>query len=384
MFNDQTKSVIDSAKLDITYSKDDQVTLLLAGNWNLNQPLPGEKEALSGILRHPRVKEIRFDTNKLVGWDSAILVFLRTIFLWAEQQQIPVNLNGLPQGLQKLLKLATAVPERETGRDPMETSLLSRIGDVSIGLTRSTAETLEFVGEVFLSFMRFLRGKARFRRDDFLQVLQESGAQALPIVSLITFLMGVILAFVGAVQLQQFGAEIFVANLVAIGMVREMGALMTAIILAGRSGAAFAAQLGTMMVNEEIDAFKTMGFSEMDFLVLPRLLALSLMVPLLALYADFLGIIGGAVVSITMLDISVLQYFEQTKSALTPLHFILGLIKAALYGALVALAGCLRGMQSGRSASAVGSATTSAVVTGIVWIIVACAITTVIYSVLGV
>jgi phospholipid/cholesterol/gamma-HCH transport system permease protein len=184
--------------------------------------------------------------------------------------------------------------------------------------------------------------------------------------------------------LQQFGAEIYVANLVGIAMVREMGALMTAIILAGRSGAAFAAQLGTMMVNEEIDAFKTMGFSEMDFLVLPRLLALSLMVPLLALYADFLGIIGGAVVGIGMMDLNLLQYFEQTRSALTPNHFILGLIKAVIYGGLVALAGCLRGMQSGRSASAVGSATTSAVVTSIVWVIVACAITTVIYNVLGV
>ena len=384
MTNVQHESTTETAKLDITYSKEDRVTLVLEGRWRMGEPSPGEKEALSGILRHPRVKEIGFDTTKLINWDSAILVFLRTVFLWAQQQQIPVNLEGLPRGLQKLLNLATAVPERETGRDPMETSLLSRIGDVSINVTRSTAETLEFVGEVFLSFMRFLRGKARFRRYDFLQVLQETGAQALPIVSLITFLMGVILAFVGAVQLQQFGAEIFVADLVAIGMVREMGALMTAIILAGRSGAAFAAQLGTMMVNEEIDAFKTMGFSEMDFLVLPRLLALSLMVPLLALYADFLGIIGGAVVSITMLDISVLQYFEQTRSALTPLHFILGLIKAAIYGALVALAGCLRGMQSGRSASAVGSATTSAVVTSVVWIIVACAITTVIYSLLGI
>jgi len=384
MANNQSEDVIESLKLNITYSSDDEVTLILAGNWKMGEPLPSEKEALSGILRQPRVKSIHFNSEKLLLWDSAILVFLRTIFLWAEQQQILVQLDGLPQGLQKLLKLATAVPERETGRDPMEASLLSRIGDVSVSLTRSTAETLEFVGEVSLSLMRFLRGKARFRRYDFMQLLQESGAQALPIVSLITFLMGVILAFVGAVQLQQFGAEIFVANLVAIGMVREMGALMTAIILAGRSGASFAAQLGTMMVNEEIDAFKTMGFSEMDFLVLPRLLALSLMVPLLALYADFLGIIGGAVVSVTMLDISVLQYFEQTRSALTPLHFLLGLIKAAIYGALVALAGCLRGMQSGRSASAVGSATTSAVVTGIVWIIVACAITTVIYSVLGV
>jgi phospholipid/cholesterol/gamma-HCH transport system permease protein len=379
-----SENVIELSKLDFSYSQDDRVTLILAGDWKMGQSLPDGKEALTGILRRPGVSGINFDASKLTSWDSAVLVFLRTIFLWAEQQQISVNTDGLPKGLQTLLKLATAVPERDTGSDPMETSLLSRIGDVSVSLTRSTGETLEFMGEVFLSLMRFVRGKARFRRYDFLQLLQESGAQALPIVTLINFLMGVILAFVGAVQLQQFGAEIFVANLVAIAMVREMGALMTAIILAGRSGAAFAAQLGTMMVNEEIDAFKTMGFSAMDFLVLPRLLALSLMVPLLALYADFLGIMGGAIVGVSMMDLSVLQYFEQTRGALNPTHFLLGSIKAGIYGGLVALAGCLRGMQSGRSASAVGSATTSAVVTGIVWIILACAITTVIYSVLGV
>src|SRR5262249_42661737 len=147
------------------------------------------------------------------------------------------------------------------------------------------------------------RGAARFRRSDFLQILQECGGQALPIVSLISFLVGVILAYVGAIQLRTFGAQVYVADLVGIAMTREMGAMMAAIIMAGRTGAAFAAQLGTMQVNEEIDALQTLGIPAMEFLVLPRMLALALMMPLLGLYADLMGILGGAAVGVGLLDI---------------------------------------------------------------------------------
>jgi phospholipid/cholesterol/gamma-HCH transport system permease protein len=232
--------------------------------------------------------------------------------------------------------------------------------------------------------VRFLGGKARFRRKDFLQLLQQCGAQALPIVTVIGILIGVILAFVGAVQLRLFGAQAYVADLVAIATVREMGPLMTAIVMAGRSGAAFAATIGTMTVNEEVDALETSGFSSMEFLVLPRVLALTLMLPLLALYTDFMAIVGGAVVGVGAFDITLGQYVEQTRNAVPPLFFGLGLIKATLYGLLVALAGCYYGMRCGRSASAVGSVTTSAVVVGVILIIVATAITTVIYDILGV
>lgn len=201
--------------------------------------------------------------------------------------------------------------------------------------------------------------------------------------SLISFLVGLILAFVGAVQLQQFGAQIYVADLVGLGMAREMGAMMTGIIMAGRTGAAFAAQLGTMRVNEEIDALTTMGFSPMDFLVLPRMLALMTMLPLLCLYADFMGILGGLVVGVGMLDLELAQYVNESLLALSLLDFGLGLIKSAVYGAVIAIAGCYRGMQCGNSSAAVGEAATSAVVTSIVWIVVASAILTVIYDALG-
>jgi len=236
---------------------------------------------------------------------------------------------------------------------------------------------------VSLAFVRLLERRARYRRSDLLLVLQEVGAQALPIVSLISFLVGVILAYVGAVQLRQFGAQIYVADLVGIGMTREMGAMMAAVIMAGRTGAAFAAQLGTMQVNEEIDALTTLGISPIEFLVLPRILALAIMMPLLCLYADLLGLLGGMAVGVGMLDLGVVEYYVRTAGAISIADCVAGLIKAAVFGVLVAVAGCLRGIQCGRSSAAVGAATTSAVVTGIVLIIVSDALTTVLFDLLG-
>ena len=261
---------------------------------------------------------------------------------------------------------------------------MSQIGESAIVFGRSVVEMLGFIGEATVAFMRLLKGKARFRRSDFTLTIQQCGVQALPIVSLISLLIGLILAFVGAVQLMMFGAQIYVASLVGISMVRVMGAIMAGIIMAGRTGAAFAAQLGTMQVNEEIDALKTMGISPMEFLVLPRMLALVLMMPLLCIYADLMGILGGLIVGVFMLDLSAVEYFNQTKASVTLNHFWIGLFHGAVFGVLVALAGCLRGLQCGRSASAVGDAATSAVVTGIVSIIVATAIITIICNVLGI
>jgi phospholipid/cholesterol/gamma-HCH transport system permease protein len=286
----------------------------------------------------------------------------------------------LPDGVRKLLALATAVPERAGARrEAARDSMLTRIGKAAIATVDASGGTLGFIGEAFLVFLKLLSGRARFRGSDFALVLQECGAEALPIVSLISFLVGSILAFIGAVQLQQFGAQVYVANLVGLAMALEMGAMMTAIIMAGRTGAAFAAQLGTMQVNQEIDALTTMGFAPMEFLVLPRMLALMLMVPLLTVYADLMGILGGAVIAVSLLDVSLRVYFNQLQEALTLKYIAQGLIKSAVYGVIVALAGCLRGMQCGRSAAAVGQAATSAVVTGIVGIIVASATLTVIY-----
>ncbi len=361
------------------------LTLELTGDWLLANRPPPASDAARMIADETKVSTVAFDTRGLGRWDSGLLTFLMKIRESCLARSIGVDAAGLPDGVHRLLDLATAVPEKEGARRSLTSpGLIERVGVRALALGHAAGDSLAFLGEATMSFGRLVSGRARFRRSDLWLVVEDCGVRALPIVSLISILVGLILAFVGAVQLALFGAQIFVANLVGIGMAREMGAMMTAIIMAGRTGAAFAAQLGTMQVNEEIDALKTLGIPPMDFLVLPRMLALILMMPILCLYANLLGIIGGAIVGIGMLDITAAQYLSQTKAALSPTDFAVGVVKAAVFGVLIALSGCLRGMQSGRSASAVGAAATSAVVTAIVLIVVVDGLFAVITNVLGI
>ena len=280
--------------------------------------------------------------------------------------------GGLPTGVQKLLSLALeALEKKAVHKEEIPEPFLARIGEITLNISQSAAGMFAFIGEATTAFIRLIMGRARFRSSDMALTIQECGPQALPIVSLISALVGVIVAFVGIVQLRLFGAEIYIANVVGIAMAREMGALMTAIIMMGRTGAAFAAQLGTMEVNEEIDAFKTLGISPMEFLVMPRIIALVLMMPLLCLYSDIVGILGGALIGIGMFDLSITQYYDQTIQALNLTQFSIGIIKSVVFAVLIALSGCYYGIHCGRSASSVGDATTSAVVMGIVLIVVA-------------
>ena len=369
-------------KGEMHVSRPDAETLVvrLSGSWTVESELPSAADLQQQLDSGPRVQRLIVEMQEVTSWDSGLVTFLRKLAELCAERQIVLDRAGLPEGVRRLLDLAAAVPERAGARrEAMRDPILARIGKATIATTASAGSMLGFIGEAFLAFLKLLRGQARFRRSDLALLVQECGAQALPIVTLISFLVGAILAFIGAVQLQQFGAQIYVANLVGLAMALEMGAMMTAIIMSGRTGAAFAAQLGTMQVNQEIDALTTLGISPMEFLVVPRMLALVLMVPLLTIYADLMGMLGGAAIAATTLDVSLPVYFRQIQEALTLKAFAQGLIKSAVYGAIVALSGCLRGMQSGRSAAAVGEAATSAVVTGIVGIIVSSAILTVIY-----
>ena len=363
----------------------DTLVVRIAGEWTVGQPLPPAGEVEKELSSGPGVRRVAFDAAALGKWDSGLLTFLLKVFDRCSAAGIAVEKTGLPPGVVRLLDLATAVPERKGARRELKRDpFLARIGAGAEKAWKSNRDVFTFVGEVSVAVLRMFRGKARFRRSDLLEILQECGAQALPIVSLISVLVGLILAFVGAIQLKAFGAQLYVADLVGIAMVREMAAIMTGIIVAGRTGAAFAAKLGTMQVNEEIDALKTMGFSPTEFLVLPRVVALFLMMPLLCLYADLMGVLGGMLVGVTMLDLGIMQYYLQTKAAVDLNNLWIGLVMSAVFGVLVAFSGCLRGIQCGRSASAVGEATTSAVVTGIVSIIVATAVINVICNVLGI
>jgi phospholipid/cholesterol/gamma-HCH transport system permease protein len=357
----------------------------LTGEWKTGHPLPAAAALGNTLVPGAGIARIAFDTSGLAGWDSGLLTFLLQLCERSSAAGIAVERDGLPPGVRRLLNLAAAVPERKGARrESQREPFLARVGAAAESTGRSVRETFTFIGEVTVAVLRMCRGKARFRRSDLLEIVQECGAEALPIVSLISLLVGLILAFVGAIQLKVFGAQIYVADLVGIAMVREMAAIMTGIIVTGRTGASFAAKLGTMQVNEEIDALKTMGFSPIEFLVLPRVVALFLMMPPLCLYADLMGVIGGMIVGVGMLDLGIVQYYLQTTAAVKLDNLWIGLFSSAVFGVLVALAGCLRGIQCGRSASAVGEATTSAVVTGIVSIIVATAVITVICNVLGI
>ena len=341
----------------------------LAGDWVAQSSIPGLR-AIEKELAGGGITALAFDTSGLGRWDSGLVALLFKCLGMCEANQLEFRAETLPAGMAKLIQLARAVPEKkDAARSTARPPFLQRVGVSGQAVWEGATGMLRFVGENVLAFLKMLRGRAQFRWADMFLAMQECGPQALGIVALINFLIGLILAFVGATELARFGASIYTADLVAVASVREMGCIMTGIILCGRTGAAFAAQLGTMKVNQEIEAFQTFGISPVEFLVLPRMLALILVMPLLCIFADVIAIAGGFVVSTLMLHVTPELYLSRTVSAISLSAFLLGVCKGAFFGVVVALTGCLRGMQCGTNAAAVGLATTSAVVTGITTII---------------
>jgi phospholipid/cholesterol/gamma-HCH transport system permease protein len=362
-----------------------QLSLRLSGDWVVGAKMPSTARVLAALESSPAPRSVRFDCTELKNWDSLLLSFLVKIVSACEAHEIALDTGGLPAGVRGMLRLARAVPERQDVGRPVEAAgFVNQIGRHTLNGIQDFWNLTDFIGETCIAFGRMALGRARFRGGDILKLIQDCGPNALPIVSLISILVGMILAFVGAVQLKLFGAQIFIADLVGLGMAREMGAMMTAILMAGRTGAAFAAELGSMTVNDEIDALKTTGISPMEFLVLPRIIALFATIPFLCLYADILGIFGGALVAAGLFDISFSEYLIQIQNRLRLIDFEVGIGKGAVFGILVAVAGCMRGLQCSRSATAVGLATTSAVVTGIVFIVVSDAVMTLLVTTLNV
>jgi phospholipid/cholesterol/gamma-HCH transport system permease protein len=376
---------LDQGRISFDRDSDSTLVVHLSGPWHLRRNLPPISLLLSELASWPETRRLAYETAELTHWDSGLISFLTSAAEICRARGIAEDRSGLPAGLRRLLELAEAVPEKKGARgEAARVSFFTRVGNATLGYGLSVNEFLSFLGEVTLAFGKFLRGKARYRKIDLVEVIQECGPDAVGIVALISFLVGVILAFMGAVQLSQFGASIYVADLVGIGMVRDMAAMMTAIIMSGRTGAAFAAKLGTMKVTQEIDALTTMGVSPLEFLVLPRILALILMMPLLCICADLVGILGGLFVGVAMLGLSPGSYMRETISTLTLVNLFGGIIKGTFYGVLIAIAGCLRGFQCGNSSSAVGDAATQAVVMAIVMIVVACGLFAVVFNFLGI
>jgi len=350
--------------------KEDGVLLVeIAGDWLDRSTLP-DLTAVEQELAHTQAKALEFDASTLGRWDSALMVRILALNDLCAKAKIECRSTTLPGGLAKLIALSQAVPEKtDAARKITTPAFLQRVGESGVAAWAGGAVMLSFLGESMVASVKLFRGAAQFRWSDTLMVIQECGPEALGIVALINFLIGMILAFVGATELAQFGASIYTADLVAVASVREMACIMTGIIMCGRTGAAFAAQLGTMKVNQEIEAFQTFGISPFEFLVLPRMVELILMMPLLCVFADLIAIGGGFLVSTLMLDVSPTLYLDRTVASIHLSTFVLGVAKGGFFGVIVALTGCLRGMQCGTNAAAVGQATTSAVVTGITWII---------------
>lgn len=356
----------------------------LSGDWQLAMARPSFGGLVASFEEErARFTEVRISGAELLEWDSSLLVFVRQAALWAEQAGIKLDVSELPQGAQNMLRMLKA-PVQGQPEEFEAGDWLSDLGRGALKHQRRWGLFLEFIGQLLLDFVALLRGRAQFRSKDLLWVLQSTGPRAVMIVSLLSFLTGLIIAFIGVIQLQKFAADIYVADLVGLAMARELGAVMVGVIMAGRTGAAFAAQIGSMQVNEEVDALTSFGISPMQFLVLPRVIALVVMMPLLCVCADVVGMLGGMVVAVTLSNVSVLQYINELEYAVSLSDFFGGIFKSGVFGLIVAVAGCYQGLTCGRDASSVGLAATSAVVTGITGIVIADAVFAVLFNIWGI
>lgn len=358
-------------QLDVERSgpaQDASVVVRVAGSWRLSGTLAVPDAVDAAIVGPPIARRLAFDTTALAQWDSALAVVVGRILDRCRRSGVPADTRGLPAGVQRLLALSAAPPTQRPPPPPPRAPWLARVGSRAVGRWQTTLLMLSFVGELTYSLIRFATRRARVRSRDLAAEIEIASVRSFGIVAIVSALLGLILAFVGNVTLRPFGASVYVANIVTIGMVRELGPIMTAIVIAGRNGSAYAAELGTMKVTQEIDALVTMALPPSDFLVLPRVLALTLMMPLLVVYSDFIALAAGAVVA-TATGSTLTKYAVQAKGAITLTTFGVGFAKSVVFGVVVALCGCIAGLRASKSAAAVGGAATSAVVSSIVWII---------------
>lgn len=363
------------------------ITVCPRGTWSISGGL-ADTEALQktydGAVAGTRFRLLKFDCSGVKAYDSALVCYILKCLRFCREKNIETDLDSLPKDVLRLTKLARGVIESksELHSRSNESDIFYRIGKHITELAGGAQKQLGFLGETVCAFGKFFRGKARYRGRDVLYFIQGCGIDALPIISLISFITGMILAYIGAMQLERFGAIIYVVSLIAIAMYREMGVIMTSVIMCGRTGSAFAAQIGSMQASEEISALRALGINPVEYLVLPRMIALTLMMPILTLYSDVLGLIGGFAVVSTM-GVTAEQFWNQTVITMNLEHLFSGLIKSVFFGWLVAWAGCYRGMTAGRSSLDVGAAATSASVLGITLIVIGDGIFAVVFNILG-
>ncbi len=362
------------------------LTITIGGNWlnTKNEAFSKEKESIIQELKKTHCTMLSIDATKLTQWDISFLAFVMHILQIAKHHKLEFTLISFPEKAEKLLNLALKVPPR--GRRKLihiKKGFFESIWLLTIATMPLLQRIGKFLHSLYLSFVRLWQGKSTMLKKDLYQCFQECGIDALPIISLTSMLLGLILAFTGSIQFAMVGAEIYTAPFVSISMLRIMGALLTGIILSGRTGASFAALIATMQVNEEIDALETSAIPPFDFLVLPRVIALTLMTPILTLYSNIMGILGGFIIGVFLLDISPVLYYENSIFYLTSSFLWIGLFHGLVFGMIISIVGCYQGLRCERSAESVGKVTTAAVVNSLVGIIVMTAILTIIFASLG-
>jgi phospholipid/cholesterol/gamma-HCH transport system permease protein len=362
----------------VAHATGDTLDVVLGGEWQITGQTPRWEQVCAGAAP----TRVRLRVEDLGRWDTSLLLFIGEAETWCRIHGAACDTVAVPENVRRLVAQLSASRETSAPFDRSE-GFLTAVGNATFGLGRNARIIFHFVGDTVLSTIQLAKNPIRFRWRDCAYEMQQCGAMALPIVSLISFLVGVTLAYTGAIVLRQYGGDIYIADLIGLSMVRETAAVMTAVVLAGRTGAAFAATLGNMKANEEVDALETLGISPVQFLVLPRLLALGVMTPLLALYANALGMIGGMAVALGLLSIQPSAYWAEMQTSIDMSDLWVGVLKATAFGMIIGISGCLRGLQAERSAAGVGRAATSAVVTAILFLVVADALFAVVFNILG-
>lgn len=367
----------------------DQFVLAAGGRWDIASA-ESLGPQLAARMPNRRGAPVCLDLSALSALDTAGALLLDRLIknLRAHGHVVAVvgarpDLCALLKDVQRAANGTPGVPTAQIVSGP-RFALADRVGRATIGLGTDILSMLAFLGLVTMTLARLLRDPTRLRVKSLFFHLEQVGLKALPIVGLLSFLIGIVLAYQGADQLRRFGAEIYVVNLLGIGVLREIGILMTAIIVAGRSGSAFTAQIGTMKVNQEVDAMRTLGLDPVELLVLPRMLALLIALPLIGFYSNIVALMGGAVMAYGYLDITFGQFARQLQIAVTPTTLFVGMIKAPVFAVVIALVGCYEGLRVSGSAESVGLLTTRSVVMSIFLVIVLDAIFSILFSYIGI
>ncbi|MDR9502469.1 MAG: MlaE family lipid ABC transporter permease subunit [Desulfurivibrionaceae bacterium] len=355
--------------------------LLCQGEWTLAFATAIENDLEKFVW--PSAPAIIIDASGLVRLDTAGAWLLFRLAERGRRAGREVTLSGLAAKHASLFELVSAHPPAQAVRPPYHNPL-ERLGMRAVEEGRTALQFLSFTGETALALVRMITSARRFRWQDMAANIESAGFQALPIIGLLTFLIGVVISYQGGVQLQQYGASIYITDLVALSMTREFAPLITAILVAGRTGSAYTAQIATMQVTEEIDAIRVLGLDPVELLVLPKLAAMLIVMPLLTLYADFLGILGGMLMAGLMLDVSSTAFLERLPDALTMESYLIGISKAPVFAVIIVMVGCYQGFMAKGSAENVGERTTSSVVLAIFLVIIADALFSVVFSWLGI